>query len=475
MKQPIFILLFLSLHLARATTCDRDNGPAGVTECIQISRYNNEYQWATCLTNAYIQQKSSHQHQCTDRTRTYCWYQCMLEVYEKDSGPVSDDCSCQLSNTTAKPYAGVPTTSLPQECESPKGDSCDWYRNCLEKRYPCEDTSNAYAIKYAEKFCRLYENRSSLFSPEGRKWVDAVRKCLQVSLVPILRPWYTFSCEDIRQWAFDSHTPCYLDPDEGAPSICDLDCQDFFKIFWTIKGSFIQLDTFWETLKGMWNIGARCGVASQIRKCFKPVKEAYLRVQKAVIKIIKIVIKKLKKLLTWGKRSTSDPLPEADAQSRFADRVGSAIATAMNWNADVMDWLAYPENTTAPADDPDIMNIIIVLADIKALGIVNTSAPAINFNQTIKEFALTVANGTLPLQVDGTNVWVKSLASCSDKSCNSSQVLAVSDKPPTITTTTTTTTIFKWSTRNSARIAYSNFRLYGFTATLVLFVDKLFF
>ena len=475
MKQPIFILLFLSLHLARATTCDRDNGPAGVTECIQISRYNNEYQWATCLTNAYIQQKSSHQHQCTDRTRTYCWYQCMLEVYEKDSGPVSDDCSCQLSNTTAKPYAGVPTTSLPQECESPKGDSCDWYRNCLEKRYPCEDTSNAYAIKYAEKFCRLYENRSSLFSPEGRKWVDAVRKCLQVSLVPILRPWYKFSCEDIRQWAFDSHTPCYLDPDEGAPSICDLDCQDFFKIFWTIKGSFIQLDTFWETLKGMWNIGARCGVASQIAKCFKPVKEAYLRVQKAVIKIIKIVIKKLKKLLTWGKRSTSDPLPEADAQSRFADRVGSAIATAMNWNADVMDWLAYPENTTAPADDPDIMNIIIVLADIKALGIVNTSAPAINFNQTIKEFALTVANGTLPLQVDGTNVWVKSLASCSDKSCNSSQVLAVSDKPPTITTTTTTTTIFKWSTRNSARIAYSNFRLYGFTATLVLFVDKLFF
>ena len=475
MKQPIFILLFLSLHLARATTCDRDNGPAGVTECIQISRYNNEYQWATCLTNAYIQQKSSHQHQCTDRTRTYCWYQCMLEVYEKDSGPVSDDCSCQLSNTTAKPYAGVPTTSLPQECESPKGDSCDWYRNCLEKRYPCEDTSNAYAIKYAEKFCRLYGDRYSLFSPEGRKWVDAVRKCLQVSLVPILRPWYTFSCEDIRQWAFDSHTPCYLDPDEGAPSICDLDCQDFFKIFWTIKGSFIQLDTFWETLKGMWNIGARCGVASQIRKCFKPVKEAYLRVQKAVIKIIKIVIKKLKKLLTWGKRSTSDPLPEADAQSRFADRVGSAIATAMNWNADVMDWLAYPENTTAPADDPDIMNIIIVLADIKALGIVNTSAPAINFNQTIKEFALTVANGTLPLQVDGTNVWVKSLASCSDKSCNSSQVLAVSDKPPTITTTTTTTTIFKWSTRNSARIAYSNFRLYGFTATLVLFVDKLFF
>lgn len=461
MKQAIFILLFLALHLARATTCDRNNGPSGVTECIQISRYNNEYQWATCLTNAYIKQKSSHEHQCEDRTRTYCWYQCMLEVHAKNSGPVSDDCSCQLSNTTPKPYTGVPTTSLPLECYSPSGDSCDWYRNCLEKRYPCEDTSNAYAIKYAEKFCRLYGDRYSLFSPEGRKWVDAVRKCLQVSLVPILRPWRKLSCEDIRQWAFNSHTPCYLDPDKGAPSICDLDCQDFFKIFWTIKGSFIQLDTSWETMKGMWNIGGRCGVASQIRKCFK---EGYQGLTKGVIKISKIVIKKFKQLLNRNKRSTSDPLPEADSQSRFADRVGSAIATALNWNADVMDWLAYPENTTAPADDPDILNLIIVLADIKALGIVNTSAPAVSFNQTIKEFALAVGKATLPLQIDGYNVWVKSLASCSDKSCNSSQVLAASDKPP------------KWNTRNSAQIAYSNLGMCGFTATLVtvVFLDKLF-
>ena len=441
----LFVLLSaIALQRAWAQLCNVHYGPSGVTECVKLSGYYG-YQWATCLTNAYIQQKSNQKHVCRNIYATYCWYQCMVEVYSKNFGTVIHDCSCKPGNTTPKPYTGIPTTSLPPMCYSPPGDSCGWYRNCLEKKYPCEDTSNAYAIKYAEKFCRLYDDRYSIFSSEGRKWVDAVRKCLQVSLVPILRPWYKLSCKDIRQRAFASHTPCYLNPDKDAPSICDLGFKDFLQIFLTIKRSFIQLDTLWESLKGMWNIGTVCATSY--------VKEA---LTKQVIKISKIEVKNFP---NRAKRSLSDPLPEADARSRFADQVGSAIAKALKWNTDVMDWLAYPENVTH-ADDPDISNIIIVLADIKALGIVSTSMPGIDLNQTMEEFASAVAKGTLPSQVDGHNVWVKSLASCSDKSCNSARVLAVSDKPP------------KWH-KNSAHFAYSNLGLYGFT--LVIFLNKLFF
>ena len=444
----LFVLLsaFAVQRVWAAQTCDANYGPSGVTECVQLSEYYG-YQWATCLTNAYIQQKSNQKHICKYIYATYCWYQCMIEVHDKSDGTVTDDCSCEPGNTTPKPYTGIPTTSLPSKCYSPSGDSCDWYRNCLEKKYPCEDTSNAYAIKYAEKFCRLYDDRYSIFSSEGRKWVDAVRKCLQVSLVPILRPWYKLSCKDIRQRAFASHTPCYLNPDKDAPSICDLGFKDFLQIFLTIKRSFIQLDTLWESLKGMWNIGTVCATSY--------VKEA---LTKQVIKISKIEVRNFP---NRAKRSLSDPLPEADARSRFADQVGSAIAKALKWNTDVMDWLAYPENVTH-ADDPDISNIIIVLADIKALGIVSTSMPGIDLNQTMEEFASAVAKGTLPLQIDGHNVWVKSLASCSDKPCNSTQVLAVSDKPP------------KWN-KNSAHFAFCNLGLYGFTVTLVIFLNKLFF
>ena len=456
--KSIFVLLFLATvqrGWANLYKCNKTSGPSGVTECIVISRYNYQYQWATCLTNAYIQQKSGHKHFCIDRNAKYCWYQCMLEVHNKNFGPVVDDCSCNVVSSTPNPYTSTPTTSLPPACYSPPGDSCDWYRKCLEKKYPCEDTSNAYAIRYAEKFCRLYGERYSLFSSDGRKWVDGVRKCLQVSLVPLLRPWYKLSCQEIRQRAFASHTPCYLNPDKDAPSICDLSCSDYLKIFWTIKGSLFTMDTAWESMKGMWNIGSKCGAASQIPKCFTEGKDG---VTKKIMKISKMVIKKFKKLLNRDRRS-SEPLPEADARSRFADGVGSAIARALKWNNDVMDWLAYSENATH-VDDPDILHIVIVLADIKALGIVTTSTPSINFNQTIRVFATAIKEGTLPLQVDGYNVWVKSLASCSDKSCNSTQTLAVSDKPP------------KWNT--AARISYGNFGLFGFTAALIMFMNKLF-
>lgn len=121
---------------------------------------------------------------------------------------------------------------------------------------------------------------------------------------------------------------------------------------------------------------------------------------------------------------------------------------------DVMDWLAY----TDAAIDLDNLDIYIVLADKKALGIVTTSAPSVDFNQTIQEFASAVKNGTLPLQVDGYKVLVKSLASCSDKSCNSTQTLAVSDKPPL---------------SGAAWISHGNVGLCGAIALLIMFMNTL--
>ena len=82
------------------------------------------------------------------------------------------DCSCTPGR--------ILTSSLPQACYSPAGESCDWYRNCLGRKYPCEDASNAYTVTYAEKFCTLHSGRKASFSAEGQKWLNAVRKCLQV-------------------------------------------------------------------------------------------------------------------------------------------------------------------------------------------------------------------------------------------------------------------------------------------------------
>lgn len=443
----LVVLLFVAQG-GCGSQCDKDSGPLGATRCVQLQDYNNQYQWTTCLTNAYIQQKSGHRHICKERSSTYCLYQCMLEVHNKTSGPVTKDCSCDGVDSTSNRYNLSPTTPLPSQCYSPSGDSCDWYRNCLEKKYPCEATSNAYAIRYAETFCKLYGKRYSLFSPDGQKWVDGVRKCLQVVLVPLLRPWTKPTCQEIRKKAFASHTPCYLHPGKDVPSICDLSCWEYFKIFWTIKGSFTKLDTAWESIKGMWNIGTKCGFHSQIRKCL-PLKSA------SPMKIAKIEIQRVPQ----RKRRSTESLSEADAANKFADGVGSAIASALKWNKKVLDWIAHPGNGTS-TDDPDTLHVIMVLADKKVLGIVNTSTPSVDFDQTIQEFASAIEEGNLLLQVHGYNVWVKSLASCSDKSCDNFQTLVVSVKSP------------KWNA--AARIWRGQIGFYAAVALLFTFVGQLF-
>ncbi|XP_068712021.1 uncharacterized protein [Montipora capricornis] len=406
--------LFLQLLFVQhgfAAQCNKDSGPSGETSCVQIPEYENQFQWTTCLTNAYIQQKSNHKHECHDRSNTFCWHQCMLELHNKDNGSVTDDCSCNPSLFTDQTQA-----SLPAGCYSPSGNSCDWYRNCLEKTYPCEDTSNAYALRYAEKFCRLYGDRYSLFSVDGQKWVDGVRKCLQVALVPLLRPWRNPSCEEIRKTAFASHTPCYLNPGKGVPSICDLSCAEYLKIFWTIKASFTHLDTAWESVKGMWNIGKKCGVASQIPKCLNT----------GIGKSIKITKLGIEKLRQRRKRSYNR-LPKEDAHAQFVDGVGSAIAKSMRWNSNAMDWFAHPDNVTH-LDDPVDFFIIIVFADKRALGIQSTFNYSFNLNRTFNDIASAIVDGMPLLRVHGSFVRVKSFALCSDKFCDQSDVLAVNSE-----------------------------------------------
>ena len=435
--RQVLCLLFLVHH---GWACDKQSGPSGTVQCIMMPRYNYQYQWATCLTDKYIKQKSSHQHVCEDSSDIYCWYQCMLEVHSKNNGPVTKDCSCTPSQTTIFPPISPisPTTSLPSECYSPSGELCNWYKDCLEKKYPCEATSNAYALKFAEKFCRLYNEKKSWFSEKGQRWVDGVRKCLQVSLVPLLRPWSNPTCQEIRKKAFASHTPCYLNPDRNVPSVCDLDCIEYNKIFFIIKGSFIDLDTAWESIKGMWNIGTECGL-----RCSR----TWLRKKKNQI-IMKIIIFSIQKFVL-RKRRSSDPIPEADARSRFVNRLGSAIAVSLKWNKEAMDWLAFPGNLTT-ANDSNTFDIFMVLVDKKALGIVNNSntpiMPPVDLNSTIQTFASAIEHGNLSLQVDGFNVWLKSMASCSDKSCKETQTLAVSDKPP------------KWPHNGAAEISTSAYK-----------------
>ena len=376
----------------------------------------------------------------------------MIELHDKESGPVTSDCSCTPSSVP-KP----PLSSLPSFCYSPSGTSCQWYRSCLERKYPCRGTNNADPLKYAEEICWLYDKRKSVFSPDGRKWVDGVRKCLQVELVPLLRPWNKPTCQEIGKTAFESQVSCYMKPDEGVLSICDLDCKEYFKIFWAIKGYIFRVETVWESLSGLWNIDDKCG-SNRSHNCF----------QEGGQGLIKITKMSVQKFTQRGKRSF-DSTPDETARRKFVDRVASAIASRLKWDTVVMDWFAYPSNVKT-ASDPSSLEMVMVLADKKALGIDTSFRPSFNFNQSLQKFSSAIEEGTLLLQVDGYNVWVKSLVSCSDKSCNDTQTLADSDKPPVWTVPTVKR---KPAKRNDGvSISPRNAGMYGVTAFVIMLMNK---
>ena len=443
MWSVLVIALLFFVQQAWTQSCNQFSGPPGTTACVRIPTYNNQYQWATCLTDSYILQKSFKRHACISRFAIYCWYQCMLEVHGKESGPVTSDCSCSPSSLPDPALS--PTTSLPSFCYSPSGTSCQWYDRCLKRKYPCRGTNNDDPLKYAEEICWLYNNRNSVFSPDGRKWVDGVRKCLQVELVPLLRPWIKPTCQDIAKTAFESQVSCYMKPDEGVPSICDLDCKEYFKIFWLIKGRYvINVETVAKSLSGLWNIDDKCG-SNSTRNCFQ-------EGGKTLIKITKLTFQKFTRR---GKRSF-DSTPDETARGKFADGVASAIARGLNWDTVVMGWFAYPGDVNTR--DPTSLEMVMVLADKKALGIVTSSRPSFNFNQSLQQLSSAIEGATLPLQVHGYNVWVKSLSLCVDKSCDKTQTLASSDKPPVWP-------VPKPAKRNSCvSISPQNVGMYGITA-----------
>ena len=396
----------------------------GRTDCVLLTPYYSEYQWATCLTEEYIMRSSNQRYQCRSSTVTQCWYQCTLEVTGRDQGEVEDECLCSPGEERTE----SPTDSLPPHCYSPRGDDCSWYRDCLEVRYPCEGTEDGYAIEYADKFCNLYSDNYNDFGVSARAWIDGVRKCLQVVLVPSLRPWVSKTCEDIRRDAFNSHPGCYINPGSGAPSICELPCADVWKSFWLVsyEGGALTSAPI-ETTRQMLSVMVGCYGSDQFSGCIPRSVQTGLTILTTVPAI------------AFAKRLT------------VAVKVVSSIAETLNWESNGFRWFTFPADDTDEDSDSlerrkreisqNVLQINVLLVDTKALNITNgTRVPTEgkqNLDQALDNFANVVRSGSLseiPLVLNSSQVVlnVQSVGQCDDILCNSTNVteLAVAPDPP---------------------------------------------
>ena len=362
--------------------CDRTTGPAGRFGCIQASRYTGRKQYANCLSDAYIRQKSKDQHQCADSTRDYCWYQCMLEVHNKEYVETTDDCACEDGDQRTQP-----PTDLPEKCYSPDGSDCSWYGECLEQRHKCSSTPDDYGIVYADKFCRLYDDRMSKFTSEGRRWINAARKCLQVALVPTIRQYYKGDCKSIKQTAFDSHTQCYLKPGFGAPSICDLDSSDWMSSLWTIKGAVISRESY-KTLGEMVTVVSSCAN----------------NMVTSGIKSLGLILSK-----TFSRRKRQVDEDFTNLKWDIAAKAAETVSKRLDWiDNPSMDFFTYIEDSS----NQSFSNLTVIF------WLRNTNDNSSVIELEGEKFENLVASGDqLSLNIDGHSFAASGLNTCDDALC----------------------------------------------------------
>ena len=293
--------------------CDPHTGPAGVSRCFLGTPDYSKYQCGTCLTDAYIRQRSKGKHACEDTTITYCYYQCMIEKHGLDEGPVYDDCLCEANRPLPQP-----PVILPASCYSPDGTDCNWYSQCLARMYDCSGQAD-YAIQYGEKYCKIYRQSQLALSSQALRWIDAVRKCLQVALVPLVHLCQErYTCKSVEKAAFDSHATCYLSPYQGF-SVCLLPVSDWLRIFWTIKGSY-HTSAFLKTMKSSAVVAANCR-SEGFRAAFENALYAL-------------------DVLVWGRDINKD--------DELAHSIVLDISSSLRWNQrSTVDWYAFAADTSA--------------------------------------------------------------------------------------------------------------------------------
>ncbi|GBB97476.1 hypothetical protein RclHR1_00030033 [Rhizophagus clarus] len=177
-------------------------------------------------------------------------------------------CCMDYACSGCKNVSKIPNPPQPQppqphnqttDCNNPSPDSCNFYSDCLEKKFNCGP--NGYPIGYGLKNCENFANEINLFSNDGKKWVLKTMLCLQNALVQIYNN-NTATCSEIKDTAFRSHAKCYIES-----GVCSLPTE-WWKLFEIIDirdivGSWEGILEVIQTAEGCaelyaWLIGAFC-------------------------------------------------------------------------------------------------------------------------------------------------------------------------------------------------------------------------
>lgn len=110
----------------------------------------------------------------------------------------------------------------------PDFTSCDFYPEA-ETSMRCHNRGSKYLLDYGYYYCQKFKEKSSSWSETAEIWANSTGQCLQEMLFDN-RENRLSNCEQLEEFAFDSHPICYK-----QYGFCNLQLNDKFKIFSTIR------------------------------------------------------------------------------------------------------------------------------------------------------------------------------------------------------------------------------------------------
>ena len=189
-------------------------------------------------------------------------------------------------------------------------------------------------MEYARHLCDLYGRSKHYLRVKTRRWIDSVRRCLLVKLVPIVRPYFNISsCEDIESFAADTQLPCYLAPYSSEPSVCDLDLEEWVKVFWTIKGNLTKSTS--HGLKIMLESTSKCGDNMLQRILGGQSTQIVQNIQQTGMFMVR---------LTVSGDLGNENVTEFKDCDEMAERISNQLAIQLNWNQNSVLWFAFVSN-----------------------------------------------------------------------------------------------------------------------------------
>lgn len=157
--------------------------------------------------------------------------------------------------------AGVDRFCVPEQCRA-DADTPD-FANCADylaldvddcdrcRYYACREAARTdscgpggYYLGYALKYCQRLSGRvAAKMSPQGKRWLDEVRRCLPEHMEEHVSDEAT--CRDVSDHGISSHRDCFLEA-----GVCDLPMGDWFSFsiamdLWDAELYEVPLDTTW--------------------------------------------------------------------------------------------------------------------------------------------------------------------------------------------------------------------------------------